>query len=401
MNATVRQRRDAAPLLGLALCLLSVCFGCAPVYLSRPGGKGAILVRVALYHNLPKAVISGTDSVRISDANHEAILIAGETWAISAIDGKLSAVTARNTVVPIITGGLKAWSRTGLLINGRRINAPVDLRPEPSGGVLVVAELPLEDYLAGVVNAELGMVRPDEIEAAKAQAIAARSYAYAKLGSKPGAGYDIESTVSDQAFSPDKPMNPVVPKAVRETEGQVLVCEGKVIEANYHSCCGGRTAFASEVWNAEDRDFPYIKSVKDGYCKGTPKFAWQDTIAASEIALRLLDTGLAVNDVVITKKGPSYRAVALKISAQTCDTTLFKDRIRFGLADHALPSTKFDLKCQRDDRGHVDTVIIRGFGYGHGVGMCQWGAIGMARAGRSYQKILRQYYQNVRIEKLF
>jgi stage II sporulation protein D len=270
-----------------------------------------------------------------------------------------------------------------------------------AGGVLVVAELPLEEYLCGVVNAELGMVKPGEIEAAKAQAIAARSYAYAKLGSKPGAGYDLESSVTEQVFSPDKPMNPTVQKAVRETEGMVLECGGGVVAANYHSCCGGQTASASEVWNAQDKDFPFIKQVSDQYCKSSPRYSWHDTIAAQEIALRLLNTGLAVDDIVITAKGPSHRVTALKISAQTCDTTLYQDKIRFGLADHALPSTKFDLACRRDYRGFVETVILRGFGYGHGVGMCQWGAIGMARAGKSFNRILRQYYRDIRIEKLY
>jgi stage II sporulation protein D len=141
--------------------------------------------------------------------------------------------------------------------------------------------------------------------------------------------------------------------------------------------------------------------VQDQYCKTSPKHSWHDTIAASEIALKLLNTGLALDGVAITAKGQSYRAVALRVSAQTCDTTLYKDKIRFGLAGHALPSTKFDLSCQLDYRGFVETVILRGFGYGHGVGMCQWGAIGMARAGKNYSRILKQYYKDVRIEKLY
>jgi stage II sporulation protein D len=375
--------------------------GCAPVYVSRPGGQGVVLVRVALSHNLPQAVITGTDTVRVSDNAHQAALAPGDCWTVCAAGGSLRAVTARGTAVDRIESPLKLWSGTGVLVNGRRIAAPLELRPETAGGILVVAELPLEDYLVGVVNAELGMVKSDEIEAAKAQAVASRSYAYAKIGSRPGAGYDLESSVSDQAYNPDKAVNPTVQKAVRETEGLVLTCGGTMIAPNYHSCCGGQTAFASEVWNAQDQDFPYIKQVTDTYCRTSPKYAWHDTIAASGIALRLLNTGLAVDDIAITAKGPSHRAVALRVTAQTCDTTLYKDKIRFGLADHPLPSTKFDLACQRDDAGYVSAVVLRGFGYGHGVGMCQWGAIGMARQGKSYNRILKYYYNDVRIEKLY
>jgi stage II sporulation protein D len=393
----MRKNKAAAAFL---FVLLAAGPGCAPVYRSRPGGKGIVLVRVALFHNLQQAVIAGTDSVRITDASHQAMLAPGETWTVSAANGTLAAVTGRNTAVPSVDGPLKLWSLAGVLVNGRRIGTPLELRSEPAGGILAVAELPLEEYLAGVVNAELGMVKPDEIEAAKAQAVASRSYACCKIGSKPGAGYDLESSVSDQAFSPDKAMNPVVLKAVRQTEGLVLVCQGKVAAANYHSCCGGQTSFASEVWNAEDKDFPYIKPVQDTYCKGTPKFSWHDTIAAGDISAKLFGPSVALYDVVISDKGPSYRATALKVSAQTCDTTLYKDKIRSGFTNHGLPSTKFDLSCRRDGAGNVDTVILRGFGYGHGVGMCQWGAIGMARSGKGFERILAKYYRNVRIETI-
>jgi len=378
---------------------LLAAVGCAPVYLSRPGGRGIVLVRVALFHNLPQAAVAGPDTVWVSDAAHRTALAPGDCWTVTVSGGSLAAATSRGTAVAGIAGPLKAWSKAGVLVNGRRVKA-IELLPD-SAGVLAVAELPLEDYLAGVVNAELGMAKPDEIEAAKAQAVASRSYAYARLGSRPGAGYDLESSVSDQAFDPDRPINPVVQQAVRQTEGQVLTCNGSVVAANYHSCCGGQTSFASEVWNAQDKDFPYIKSVADSYCKASPKYSWHDTIAASDISAKLFGPSVAIRDIAIAQKGPSYRAVALKISSATGDTALYKDRIRSGLTNHTLPSTKFDLSLHKDGAGDVDTVFLRGFGNGHGVGMCQWGAIGMARAGKSYVRILKHYYKDIRIEKLY
>lgn len=382
-------------LLSLALALA----GCAPVYRSRPGGRGLVLMRVALHHALPVAVVCGGDSLRIADAAHRAVLAPGECWTVTAAGGALAAATTRGTVIGPIAGPLALWSPGGVSLNGRLVAAPLELRPE-AGGVLAVAELPLEDYVAGVVGAELGMAKPDEIEAAKAQAVAARSYASCKIGSKPGAGYDIEASVSEQAFDPAR-ANPTVLKAVRQTAGQVLTCGGAVVAANYHSTCGGRTALASEAWAADDRSFPFIKSVTDGHCGISPRFAWQDSFRSTDIALRLLDTGLAVDDVAVTARGPSGRAVALRVSAQACDTTLYRDKIRFGLAERALPSTLFDVACRRDGRGFVETVVFTGTGYGHGVGMCQWGAIGMARKGRSYVRILKHYYRDVRIETLY
>ena len=390
--------RTKIVLLSLAL---AIGVGCAPVYLSRPGGRSIVLVRVALLHNLPQALISGTDSVRVADTHHATVLAPGENWTISAAGGRLSAMTGRNTAVAAIEGPLNLWSRNGVLVNGGRKAAHLELRPDTAGGILAVSELPLEDYVAGVVGAELGSVMPEEIVAAKAQAIAARSYAYAKIGSRPGAGYDLESSVSDQAFDPDKAANSAVQKAVRETQGLVLTCRGGVIAANYHSCCGGRTASAAEVWNAEDRDFPYIKQVTDQYCRTSPKYSWHDTIAASDISAKLFGSAVALSDVAITQKGLSYRATSLRISGSSADTVLYKDKIRFGLTNHSLPSAKFDLTCHKNGAGNVDTVYLRGFGNGHGVGLCQWGAIGMARAGKSYTRILKQYYKDIRIERLY
>ncbi len=375
------------------------CLGCAPVYLSRPGGRGVVLVRVALRHNAPEVRLAG-DGARIADAGHGATLAPGESWTVTAAGGGLRAVTGRGTEIGAISGPLRAWAAGGVEVEGRRVAAAVELRPEAGGGVLVIAELPLEQYVAGVVAAELGMAKPDEIEAAKAQAVASRSYACATLGSRPGAGYDLEATVAHQAFDPGKPVGATAARAARETEGLVLTRGGSVFAANYHSTCGGRTALASEAWNADDRKFPHIASVRDGHCGVSPRFSWADTIAATDISLRLFGANAEIRDVDVAQRGPSGRAVALRISSAAADTTLHKDKIRFGLASRPLPSTLFDLQCLRDESGNVGAVALKGFGYGHGVGMCQWGAIGMARAGKSYVRILKHYYRDVRIETL-
>ncbi|HBE74191.1 MAG TPA: hypothetical protein DDW31_08960, partial [candidate division Zixibacteria bacterium] len=145
-----------------------------------------------------------------------------------------------------------------------------------------------------------------------------------------------------------------------------------------------------------DSLFPWAKSVRDPYCAVSPRFQWRERVPSAAMvrrALGLADTTIPITDVSIMDRGPSGRVNRLKIRSQAGDTVLFRDRIRFQLADKALPSSWFDVSCRRDELGNVASVEFTGKGFGHGVGMCQWGAMGMAREGRGYRKILKHYYR--------
>lgn len=391
-----------APSARTMLCsaaLAALAAGCAPYYVTPPSPREEPVIRVAIDHHADSFTIKSETPVTIRDTAHQTMLQPSESWTIFRDSMGLWARTGKNTVVRGIEGVL-SFQSTGA---GDDAQA-TEIRPEPDSGLVIIRPLPLERYLVKVVSREIGNVRPERLEAAKAQAVASRSYALSRIGDNPSRGYDIESDVTNQAFEPGRPVNEVVKKAVEKTRGQVLMFNNLPIDATYSSCCGGRTAWPSEVWGAADSTVPFVASVEDPFCVISHRYAWADTLAADSI-LKLLystdDTSLVLRDVIVQQRGSSGRAVALRISTSRGDTVLYRDRIRAQLGDQHLPSTKFDLACHRDSLGNVDYVFIAGNGLGHGVGMCQWGAMGMAEQGWGYKRILGHFYRNARIKKFY
>jgi stage II sporulation protein D len=323
---------------------------------------------------------------------------------VAARRGKLGVQTGAGTIITEIGPKLTFRSQKAFFWNGQPVAWPLTILPEADSALLAVLELPLEEYLIGVLAKEMGNAGEAELEALKAQAVAARGFAYLKIGKRPELGYDLESDVSHQAFDPSAPVSPAVRKAVEKTRGLVLTCGGKLYAPNYHSTCGGRTALPSEAWGTADSLFPWARSVKCEHCRISPRFRWNVVLASGELARRALglaDTTIPITDVRIEARSPSGRVQRLRISSQAGDTVLFRDRIRFQSADNALSSTWFDVSCRRDDLGNVASVELNGRGFGHGVGMCQWGAMGMAREGKKYKKILKKFYHNSVICKVY
>ena len=375
---------------------------CAPVYLSRKQPEGEVLIRVALQRRQPKAVIYGSYNISVWDKSHNSTILPGESWSILSSGSALKAELSRGTVVEDIEGKLRLWSDNEYYINDRRVKGAVDIRQEKDCGIIVIAEIPLEEYLPGVLTSEVGGLADNSPEAAMAQAIISRSYAFARIGAKPESYYDIEAGTSHQCFDLDNMVSPTIKRAVNDTKGKMLIYQGKVIAPNFHSTCGGRTARPSEVWNADDQNFPYLESVEDKWCSISPRYSWSDTIMAEELAGRLFPgKQVIVKDVKVMERGKSGRIVSLSVATSAGDTVLTKTAVRNGMKDKPLLSTWFGIENQRNTEGNVEKIIISGKGFGHGVGLCQWGAIGMARAGKSYKSILKHYYKGVEVERIY
>lgn len=382
----------------------------------QPLGAQGRVVRIALETAADKVTISATGAWRLLDSGGASTLVradAGELWTVQNRDGMLRAVNDDGTVTPGRAAPFvaRAASRGAVLtVNGVHYRGEVWVAPAPNGdGLLVVNRLYLEDYLRGVVPMEIGHRTADEREAVAAQAIAARSYAYTHIALS--RTYDMRRTVVDQVYGGADAETPLGDTAVAETRGLVLTYRGVVVNAPYHSACGGHTAAASEVWRSPDE--PYLVSVSDRipgtdrfYCDIAPRFRWERTFTRA--ALRaLLDRYLkdyatvssrgpgAPRALDVESRTPSGRVRALEVVTDRGHYTVRMDNIRFVLraADgEILNSTAFTVENERDADGELSRVIVRGSGYGHGVGMCQWGAIGRARAGQDYRTILRAYY---------
>jgi stage II sporulation protein D len=259
-----------------------------------------------------------------------------------------------------------------------------------------------------VVPLEIGERAPGERAAVEAQAIAARSYAYAHLA--PAQRFDVRATVDDQVYGGVAAGRALSDAAVAATDGQVLRYQGHIADAPYHSTCGGTTAEASEVWSGE-RDVPYLRRISDRipgtaryYCDPSPRFEWTRTMDGTEIGAAVTrylrgrgsrTTVGAVSALRVQSRTASGRVGALAVESNAGEeATLRGNEIRYALrrpGGELLNSTYFSVE-RGEGRGSERAFVLRGRGYGHGIGMCQWGAIGRARAGQDAATILQTYY---------
>jgi SpoIID/LytB domain protein len=299
------------------------------------------------------------------------------------------------------------------------------LRPE---GLTVVNVVDVEPYLYGVVSSEMSPNYP--LEALKAQAVAARSYAVKNVGKLAAQGFDMDDTAANQVYGGFLSEDPRTTTAVDETRGMVLTYDGKIIDAVYSSTCGGYTESAEEAWG---RAVPYLVGIPDHQGNLAPPFAtrpqdeegWatyfklarafnclQPKYARPEAfrwvkltTRKELEEGLpedyrvgAVQQIVPLRRGQSGRITALRLEGAERSVTINKElpiRKAFG----GLRSSAFTVEIFRDDNGVPVVFAFWGAGWGHGLGMCQVGAVGLAEQGWSYDRILANYYRGAKLEK--
>jgi len=304
-----------------------------------------------------------------------------------------------------------------VLVDGKPYRGVVEVFTR-NGGLTAVNELSLEDYVLGVVNAELGPREDGDAAALEAQAIAARTYTIVNRGKFGAEGFDIRAGVVDQAYGGVDAETPLGIRAVGATRGMVLTYGGEPITPFYHSTCGGSTAAPEEAFRSAVSQ-PYLRPVSDrrgdgSYCDISPRFSWSAEWDASELRDILRETVPSVlgvdgdrvdtiRDVRARTTGPSGRVTELRIGVSGGEIPVYAADIRSVLAPAKgawLGSNRFRVSVEQ--AGGVTTrVRVDGFGWGHGVGMCQWGAIGRARAGETARAILTTYFPGTRVERWY
>lgn len=288
--------------------------------------------------------------------------------------------------------------------------------------VTVVNVLDLESYVRGVLPAEIGTGGENGFEAVKAQAVAARSYTLANLNKWSSRGFDLLATVEDQVYVGISGEKPRCDEAVMETAGVVALAERQPIEAFYSSTCGGRTASPQDVWGRDP--CAYLASRpdrgsggEDGFCKASPFHRWKESWdgATFEAIVRknLAKTFGAKNptgwgrlkNLSLKSRSASDRVGELEIQFAKKTFVLKGDQARWILrrpSGEGLRSALIhDIHVRKGKKGGIASVTIEGAGYGHGVGLCQMGALGMARAGYGYAQILRFYYPGTEVLKAY
>ncbi len=245
---------------------------------------------------------------------------------------------------------------------------------------------PFNDYLAGVVEAESGTKA--ESEYYKTQAIICRTYALQKWEKHKKDGFNLCDGVHCQAYKGLQTENSLIRKSVKKTKKLVILDkDNRLVEALFSANCGGQTNNSEMVWSSV---IPYLRSVKDLNCIDQRLAKWEKTIPVSRFISFLNSKGLSVPDTFPPERFKFKQPKRVKyytINNQKIKLT----SIRFGLG---LRSTFFDIEA-KDNK-----LVFYGRGYGHGVGMCQEGAMNMAKKGKKYDEIIKFYYTGVKIKPM-
>lgn len=293
-------------------------------------------------------------------------------------------------------------------------------------GISAINQLPSDSYLAGVIPSEVPFTFP--AEALKAMAVVARTYALSHLGRHANEGFDVCSEVHCQVYRGLAAEHPYTSAAVLSTRGELVHFHDKPADCSFSACCGGHGVDAKDTWpgmtdkvylagtfdqlpaspQADLTQETAFRSWLDGrypaYCSAAGRFRWEESMPWSQFEARLKEsvpvlipnsTLTTLKNVEVTRRDRSGRVAELKLSADPVDLTLGGDSVRWltsagKIGAGGLQSSLFYLDVS--GVGEARTLKIRGGGWGHGVGMCQEGAAGRAKAGQNYRQLIKHYY---------
>ncbi len=288
----------------------------------------------------------------------------------------------------LLESPIDVWAPGGLSLEGRRLPGRIRISAR-NGGIRVVAVVPLEEYVAAVLSREAApSFHP---EALSALAVAVRTYTLSAMAAPRDPDYDLVAGVDDQVFEGVENIAEGFHRAAEATRGEILYYGDGLARAVYHSTCGGRTESAAAAWGT---DFPYLRSVWCEDCRESPAWRWQYRMSRAEGTRVALDLGMGAGGVLgieITTRTTTGRARKVRLaSAGTAR------EVKASLFRKAAGYARVKSLCM-EIASSGDGWKFSGNGYGHGVGMCQWGANGMAKRGAGYREILARYYLLTRV----
>lgn len=348
-----------------------------------------VTVRVLLAEKQKSALIKHTGRVYVYTLNLDKKYKVSPpgTLSVKALGaGKIQVGTlqaAQTIVLEPATGMLLEWNKNAY--SGK-------IYIIPAGNTFhLVEHAPLETYLYGVLPYEMSHSWP--IEALKAQAVAARTYTLKTLEGVKNKNFDVFSDVRSQMYKGGGKQYDSVKKAVDETRGEVLSYQDKLFFTYYHANCGGGTDDVRS-WNPGAQSIKPLSGASCKYDSHSKSHSWQMNISHAKVETYAKSVGLSGNlkSIKIARKTDTGRATNLTLKTSKGTKTVPCGKFRLATGIRSCKITK--LSVRRND------VHFEGKGYGHGVGMCQDGANGMAKSGKNYKKILKNYYPGAELKKL-
>jgi len=406
--------------LGLVIAL-AAGGGCAGRRLGQEPGAPPLAPPIHPGRPLAVAILAGVPRLDVTCAEPLTV-VAGRvpvayfrSLGIESTGGSMKVVPKREAARSF-ADTLQLNPPPGLMfeINGKSYRGALELI-NGSDGLTVINRVDLEDYLLGVVPLEIGSPPAQSYAAVAAQSIAARTYAISHLDRWRVLGFDLYGDERDQVYGGAAAETPLASRGVRETQGIVATYGGELIGAYYSAACGGTSAAVQETWAFPPA--PYLAPHPDrdrgpDYCRQSRHYRWQEHWTAEELAgiiRRNLGSEVSgaqpvgdLEDLTIVGRNSSGRVRELVIRMGGQDYHVLGDRIRWVLRrpeGRILRSTSFDLTLERAG-GRLTGIQADGRGNGHGVGMCQAGALEMAAEGHDYAGILGHYYRGCQLERL-
>jgi len=345
-----------------------------------------------------------------SAAQNLVVAMDGPCDVVDTGTGRVYASAPRLPLAGIAVGerglrlGEQSFPATALRLRPRS-SEPFRLNGDPYAGDLLcfragdaltlVNELDVESYLAGVLGAEMPLKFADE--ALKAQAVAARTYVLYEAKTAPTSLlYDVVATEASQVYKGLSVASGRARGLVEATTGVIVTLDGRVFPTYFHSTCGGHTTDVSSVWPSA-RLGP-LSGVPCGFCTASPHYRWTVEVTADEVARALAERGLfsgAVTNVTVTRRGVAGFATEVEVTGPGRRTRVGGYAFRLAVGAYRLKSTNFEVTPT------ASGFLFQGRGFGHGVGLCQWGAQGMAQAGWNYREILVHYYPGSRLVRIY
>ncbi|BAY98044.1 SpoIID/LytB domain-containing protein [Tolypothrix tenuis PCC 7101] len=341
--------------------------------------QASVILRVAIERDVNQVKVGSSTTATVKDSTGRTLgeLPANNAFYAQAVPGGVALDKWQSGLFWIEPTG------KGFVYIGDRWYRGRTLVVATEKGLSAVNWVDMEEYLYSVIGGEMDAQWPQE--ALKAQAIAARTYALYEREKQRNRNpiYDLGDTPDRwQIYKGVSSETPTTYAAVDGTAGQVLTYQNQIILSVFHACSGGHTENVEDVWQSKE---PYLRAVQD-YDQNISECSWVKTFSPSEISSRISGVG-NVKDVVPEAFSPFQSVKVLKIVGDKGTKVLQGEEVRTALR---LKSTRF-----RVTRGADGSFILQGLGYGHALGMSQWGAYNLARRGANHLQILGHYYQGV------
>lgn len=413
-------------------------------------------IRVGIWSNQRNILVSADVGYKIvNDDNNKTLgtFPANEKAAIAYSDGAFTLNGKKIDAVKLKIQKAKNDEEYSIEVNNKKYRGDISIHiTNGNAGMTVINTLPVEKYLYGIIAKEISPNWP--LEAVKAQAVAARTYALYNKNKHQNDGYDVCATTDCQVYGGRESEVPRGIKAVDTTADQVIVYQGKLIPAYFHSSSGGYTENSETVWGTY---LPYLRGVVD-YDQDSPQYKWEKQVTPNELEEALSRAGysigtikaigispLTAQPVSTVDRGISGRVKIIRFIGSNGSIQLTGEKLRKILS---LKSSLFDIRIMlpvqksiefeisdgignygskkveinlppRSEKGYFtdkedihrisgranEIIIISGYGWGHGIGLSQWGAKAMAEKGPQedptyFKEILKHYYQGVEVKKL-